>query len=138
MKTMFGATGRSRIRLVFLLVLVLALAAPPHALAHARLLRSSPEQNKAVATPLHVDLWFSELLDGQFNAISVFPLGERNVKAHPSLTRGEAKVDPRDRTHLSVALQPLPPGAYRVEWRVLSLDGHTAPGQFQFRVADSK
>ncbi len=46
--------------------------------------------------------------------------------AHARLVRTTPKLDGKDRTHLSIAVDALPPGEYVVEWSVLSLDGHTA------------
>ena len=40
---------------------------------------------------------------------------------------------PADR--LTAAVPSLDPGAWRVEWRVLSTDGHVVSGRFSFRVA---
>jgi len=37
---------------------------------------------------------------------------------------------------MRVALKPLPPGVYKVSWRVLSVDTHTTEGDFSFRVGE--
>jgi hypothetical protein len=37
-------------------------------------------------------------------------------------------------TELRVALKPLPPGTYKVIWRVLSVDTHRTQGEFTFSV----
>ena len=34
----------------------------------------------------------------------------------------------------NVSVKPLPPGTYRVHWKVLSVDTHTTEGNFTFRV----
>jgi hypothetical protein len=39
-----------------------------------------------------------------------------------------------DRTQLRVPLKTLPPGTYKVIWRVLSVDTHRTQGDFTFRV----
>ena len=39
---------------------------------------------------------------------------------------------PADR--LTATVPSLDPGAWRVEWRVLSTDGHVVSGRFSFRV----
>jgi len=44
-----------------------------------------------------------------------------------------ASDGPADR--LSALLPGLGPGAYRVEWQVLSTDGHVVSGRFTFRIA---
>ena len=137
MKTLSDTTGRVAARLVIVLAIALA-AAPVEALAHARMIRSSPTADGVTQSPGQVELWFNELLDSGFNSIIVYPAAEASMKTHTSLTQGEEKVDPRDKTHLTIGVKPLPPGAYMVEWRVLSLDGHSAPGRFKFRVLAAK
>ena len=39
-----------------------------------------------------------------------------------------------DGTELRVPLKALPPGTYKVIWRVLSVDTHRTQGSFTFRV----
>ncbi len=138
MKNVFGTAGPIHTCIQILLVTALILAVPLAALAHAKMLRSTPGAGEVLQPPPQVELWFNELLDAKFNSIAVFPTAELNAKPRASLTKGEAQVDPQDRTHLIVPLKPLPPGNYMVEWRVLSLDGHSAPGRFEFRVLGSK
>jgi methionine-rich copper-binding protein CopC len=121
-----------------ILAVLLVLTIPEEAHAHARMVRSTPTPGDLSQPPRKIELWFNELLDGNFNSIAVFPASEVNSKARANLTQGDAKVDPGDGTHLSAAIKPLPPGEYFVEWRVLSLDGHSAPGRFEFRVLGHK
>jgi methionine-rich copper-binding protein CopC len=122
-----------------LMVFAIALAAAPMgALAHARMIRSTPTAGGVTQSPEQVELWFNELLDDKFNSIIVYPAAEANVQRHAILTQGNATVDPKDKTHLTIAVKPLPPGEYMAEWRVLSLDGHSAPGRFKFRVLAAK
>jgi len=138
MKKLFGAAGCAHASLRILPVIVLVLAVPLAVLAHAQMIRSVPGAGAAMQPPSQIELWFNELLDAKFNSIVVFPAAELNAKQRVNLAKGNARVDPQDRTHLLVALKPLPPGNYMVEWRVLSLDGHSAPGRFQFKVLGSK
>src|SRR5262249_7289507 len=93
--------------------------------AHARLERSSPADKAALdRAPDKIELWFNELLDEGFNPIEVFPAAELKEKKHTNFAVNKPAVDANDHTRLSVALKPLPPGDYVVEWRVLSRDGH--------------
>jgi methionine-rich copper-binding protein CopC len=114
--------------------------AAPSAHAHARLIHSTPQSGTSLAqSPPQIELSFNELLDGgEFNSIAVFPSSEARDKTRADLTAGKPQVDARERTRLTINLKPLPPGEYTVEWRVLSLDGHTAPGRFKFKVAAAK
>jgi methionine-rich copper-binding protein CopC len=115
------------------------MAGPRSALAHARLLRSTPKPDSELTLPpANVELWFNELLDGEFNSISVFSASDTDPKLRKNLAEREARVDDKDRTHLSVGVKPLPSGEYVVEWSVLSLDGHTARGKFNFKIRAGK
>lgn len=103
--------------------------------AHARLVRSEPRDQAVLErAPDTVHLWFNELLDRGFHQITIFPSAERTAKQRTNFTDGEPRLDPADRTHLSISVRPLPPGEYVIEYRVFSRDGHTAPGRILFRV----
>ena len=119
--------------IVFLLLGVLT------ALAHARLLHSSPEDKASLEPPpQQVNLWFSELLDEGFNTVEVYPADQLNSQTRTNLAGAPPKIDTQDKTHLSAPLQTLVPGKYIVDYRVLSRDGHTAPGRITFQVLKSK
>ena len=47
----------------------------------------------------------------------------------------DSRVDPDNRALLRVSLPLLPPGRYKVAWRVLSVDSHVTEGDFTFRIA---
>jgi methionine-rich copper-binding protein CopC len=44
-------------------------------------------------------------------------------------------VDARAADRLTASVPPLAPGRWRVEWQVLSVDGHVVTGRFEFRLA---
>jgi methionine-rich copper-binding protein CopC len=121
------------------LVTAVLLAAAPTIWAHARLLRAAPATGAEVsAAPKQVELWFNELLEDGFNTVTIFPSAELDKAGkHSNLTKGKPAVDPKDHTHLVVPVGSLPPGEYVIEWRVLSRDGHSAPGRSTFRVRAS-
>jgi methionine-rich copper-binding protein CopC len=118
------------------LITVLVFASASTVWAHARLLRAAPASGAELsAPPKQIELWFNELLEEGFNTITVFPSAELDkLDKHSNLTKGKPAVDPKDHTHLVVPVGPLAPGEYVIEWRVLSRDGHSAPGRFTFRV----
>lgn len=105
--------------------------------AHARLVRSTPAKGEALARPPEqIELWFNELLDEGFNSLEIFAVSEAAGTKRANLAKGKPAVNRRDRTHLISKTEPLAPGEYVVEWRVLSRDGHSAPGRFTFRISD--
>jgi methionine-rich copper-binding protein CopC len=114
---------------------LLFFAASPNTWAHARLIRSEPAKDSIVfPAPGQLSLSFNELLEDGFNVVTIFPASELTAKKRSDLVRGKPHLDPSDGTRLIVKLAPLAPGDYVVEWRVLSRDGHSAPGRFTFRV----
>ncbi len=56
-------------------------------------------------------------------------------QAGQRVDRGDGQVDLSTLRLLRVPLPPLPPGTYKVIWRVLSVDSHVTEGDFTFRVA---
>lgn len=114
-------------------------AGPLPAFAHAQVVRSNPsDQARLPGSPSQLEVWFSELLEDGFNAAEVFPAAQLPARQHTNLVQGSPRVDRQDRTHLLVSVQPLPPGDYVFEWRVLSRDGHSAPGRISFHVLAPK
>lgn len=119
-------------------VVTLLTATTRFASAHAKIVRSEPKDGATVhGSPKKIELWFNELLDDQFNTIEIFSAKEVAQKNRKNLAREKPEVDPKDRTHLTFKAPPLEPGSYAVEYRVLSRDGHSAPGRFTFTVAQS-
>jgi methionine-rich copper-binding protein CopC len=87
--------------------------------------------------PKQIDLWFNELLEDGFNTVIVFPSADLVAAKKNNFAKGKPVVDPGDHTHLTIKLAPLPAGEYIIEWRVLSRDGHSAPGRSKFTVRAS-
>jgi len=99
------------------------------AFAHAHLDRSNPPVGSTVSTsPKEIVLTFSNELEPAFSGADV-----RNEKG-ATMQSGKASVDRADHTQLRVPLKALPPGTYKVNWRVMSVDTHRTEGNFSFRV----
>ena len=109
--------------------IALLCATPTLAQAHAFLDHASPRVGSTVnPAPKEMVLWFTQKLEPAFSSIEV-----RNEQG-ASMTAGKATVG-GDRTQLRVSLKALPPGNYKVLWRVLSVDTHRTQGDFNFSVA---
>jgi methionine-rich copper-binding protein CopC len=107
--------------------------------AHAKLVRSTPKQGSEVQeAPKTLELWFNELLDDGFNTVEVCASAERGKKDRRNFVKGKPRVDAKDRTRLIAELEELSPGEYWVEYRVLSRDGHSAPGRLTFKVTGKR
>jgi len=110
-------------------ILLALMALPEAAHAHATLDHASPLVGSTVAaTPSAVVLTFTEKLEPAFSTVRV------ENAAGARVDQGNAQVEPGSRTVLRVGLKPLPPGTYRVIWKVLSVDTHTTEGNFRFTV----
>lgn len=100
------------------------------AFAHAFIDHASPPVGRTVSpAPTEIRLWFSQQLEPAFSRVQVLDAEGRRVD------RGDSHVDPKDATELTVSLQPLPPGSYKVAWRVVSVDTHVTEGHYTFKVA---
>jgi hypothetical protein len=106
-----------------------ALVLAPAALvpAHSLLLESSPAANAVAVAPGQVTLRFNNRIEKGLSRIRILGPGGARLLA-PGRPDGPAD-------QLAVTLPPLPRGEYRVEWQVLSTDGHVVSGSFAFRVA---
>jgi methionine-rich copper-binding protein CopC len=96
--------------------------------AHAYLDRAEPRVGNTVrAAPREVTCWFTQNLEPAFSSMVVRDSSGAQVSVGRASASGNA---------LRVALKPLPPGVYKVSWRVLSVDTHTTEGDFSFRVGE--
>lgn len=99
------------------------------AAAHGVLQRTDPRSGSTVKTAPQVRLEFTGAIEPAYSRVQVLDGEGRRVDL------GDSRVDPDNRTLLRVSLPALPPGRYRVAWRVLSIDSHVTEGDFMFRVA---
>jgi copper resistance protein C len=119
-----------RARAVASLVALLLIGAPAGVGAHAFLDRAEPRVGSKVHTaPTQVTLWFTERLEPAYSRVKVVN------EAGQQVDRGDGGVAAGDPRQLRISVAPLAPGAYRVIWRVLSVDTHVTEGDFTFHVA---
>jgi copper transport protein len=112
---------------------VVALAVPASASAHAYLVRTVPSASGVVNTPpSQVSLTFDEAVEPRFAIISV------TDKDGHQVTAGHPERSPTDPNTLVVPLKKIPEGWYLVYWRVISVDGHPVRGAFTFAVGPNQ
>jgi methionine-rich copper-binding protein CopC len=107
--------------------------------AVASLARAKPTPGSTVTAPIQLDLWFSQPIQNEFSAVAVMPAEELRLAPAEriNLIRGLPVMDSQNRAHLSVEIEPLAPGDYVVEWRVIASDGQSSTGRYAFRVTGS-
>lgn len=109
---------------LFAATLAAGLLAAAGALAHAHLHMSDPAANATVAAPKTLHLMFSEKLEPKFSTVEVVSAGA------PVAVSVKAVGDTLEATPKA----PLKAGAYTVNWKVLSVDGHKSDGSYSFTV----
>ena len=96
---------------------------------HAMLQRTEPRVESGVKrSPDEVKLYFTEPLEPAYSSVRV--VNDRGGQ----VDRGDGRVDRSNPLLLRVTLPALPPGTYRVRWRVLSIDADVTEGGFAFSV----
>lgn len=116
---------RAALGLISAATVVVAVATP--AFAHASLVRANPARDTTVAPIQRVQLEFSAHVETRFSTVQV-------VSASGQPVAGDSAVGSDNRTLTATLTRPLAPGAYRVEWRIVSADGHRMQGDYGFTV----
>jgi len=84
------------------------------------------------SAPAEVRIRFGGDLEPAFSTIQVSDSAGRRVDT------GDVRVDERTRRLLRVSVGALGPGAYRVVWQILAIDGHRAQGTYMFTIMASE
>jgi len=115
-----------------LLVIGLTVLQVHEAWAHASLVKSDPPRRSTLSeSPSKIQLWFNEEIETAYAAVSVVDVNDKVVsKAAPEKVANDPKS-------IILALPKLAAGAYKVQFRVLSIDGHVVDSNYSFRIKDS-
>ncbi|WP_395300377.1 CopC domain-containing protein YobA [Enterobacter sp. ECC-175] len=121
--------GISASRAVCALVFLASTAIAPSVWAHAHLKQPTPAVDSVVEAPQRITLAFSEGIEPGFSGVVITGAQQQVVKT------GAVKRDEKDKARLIVPLdQALTTGTYRVDWHVVSVDGHKTKGSYSFSV----
>ena len=114
-------------------VLLAGLLAPSLALAHAHLKEAQPAEGASAAAVPDLRLLYIEPLDLDRSSLALWS-SPRQAVPLPLLT-----ADPAEPKAVLLHLaQPLPPGAYTVEWHaVAARNGHNTAGTYAFTVGQA-
>jgi methionine-rich copper-binding protein CopC len=103
-----------------------AFAAGPAA-AHARLVSATPAPNSTIAATRSISLTFSERTVPAFSGFDVINSAGEKVVVQTSVAED-------GKTLTGTMARPLAAGAYRLDWRIASSDGHRMTGSYTFSV----
>jgi methionine-rich copper-binding protein CopC len=106
-----------------------ALVIAPVAAAHSLLLESTPAAGSTLpAAPRELRLRFNNRIEKPLSKVRL--LDSRGAAKTVELTTDGVPAD-----WLRAPLPVLEPGRWRVEWQVLSTDGHVVTGRFDFQIS---
>ncbi len=123
----------------FIAVAALALSAVTPvspAMAHTRVVASTPAEGATVARPRVVTLTFSEALLPPTVATSIVMTAMPGMAKHGEMAIRNFKSawSNSDRTLTMTLRQPLRAGSYDVRWQAAGADGHRMTGTVRFTV----
>ncbi|CCW17883.1 Copper resistance protein CopC [Sphingobium indicum BiD32] len=109
---------------------------PGTALAHSKLLSSSPAANATVAKPTKLTLTFSEKFLGPLSGIDLVMTGMPGMSDHaPMPIKGfKTVVAPDGKTMIVTLPRALPAGSYDLKWHIVGADQHKMEGGYSFKV----
>ena len=114
-------------------LLIIGLAVQVHDVqAHASLIKSDPPRRATLSeSPAKIQLWFNEEIETAYATVTVVDMNDKVVsQAAPEKVAGDPKS-------ITLVLPELGVGAYKVQFRVLSIDGHVVDSNYSFRIKDS-
>ncbi|HBV20724.1 MAG TPA: copper resistance protein CopC [Nitrosomonas sp.] len=121
------------LKLTICLCLFLLLTQVSNVWAHASLVKSDPPRRASLTeSPSQVQLWFSEEIEAAYASVVVLDSNDNNV------TNNEPQAAEDDRKSVVLAVPELGPGSYKVQFRVLSVDGHVVESNYGFRIKNSQ
>jgi len=111
----------------------LMVAAP--ALAHVKLVSSTPAANAVVAAPSKLQLVFSEPVLAKLSGVDLEMTEMPGMKmTSPHRMQVSVAVAGDGRTMVVSLAKPLTRGAYKLVWHAVANDTHRVEGNFSFKV----
>jgi methionine-rich copper-binding protein CopC len=122
-------------RILFTAAIALA-ALPSMAMAHPKLLSSTPAAGASVAKPTKLTLTFSEKMLAPLSGIDLTMTGMPGMANHaPMPIKGFKTAVEGDGKTMTVTLpRALPAGNYDVDWHLVGADQHKVAGKYSFSV----
>lgn len=106
------------------------------AIAHPKLISSTPAAQATVTNATQVSLTFSETLMAPVSGIDLAMTGMPGMANHAPMKMAGFKtsVAADGKTLVAVFPRPLPAGTYKLDWHAVSTDTHKITGTLAFTV----
>lgn len=114
---------------------MLTIVAGP-AMAHPKLISSSPAAQATVSDAKQVSLTFSETLMAPVSGVDLAMTGMPGMAHHApmKITGYQTAVAADGKTLIATFPRPLPAGTYQLDWHAVSTDTHRIAGTLAFTV----
>ncbi|MCP5274787.1 MAG: copper resistance protein CopC [Burkholderiales bacterium] len=123
---------KNPIKLILFFFLFLSLMQVNTVWAHASLVKSDPPRRASLSeSPSQIQLWFNEEIETAYALVEVLDSDGNTV----SVDEPSAVAD--DPKSVVLAMPALKPGSYKVQFRVLSVDGHVVESNYSFRIKNN-
>lgn len=110
-------------------------AIPGAAVAHVKLVGSTPTANATVSKPVRIALKFNEKLMAPTVKTEVVMTGMPGMKDHPPMKIAHTSQMGKDGMSMTLMLKKaLVPGSYSVKWSAAGADTHRMGSEFSFTV----
>ena len=109
-----------------------SLATP--ALAHPKLVSSTPAANATVAKPTRITLSYNEKLVAPMSGIELTMTAMPGMASHAPMKVTGFQTSVQDKTMVVTLPRALPAGTYQVKWHAVAADTHRINGSFSFKV----
>jgi copper transport protein len=113
---------------IILTFFIMLLFIPAIAFSHVGVVESSPPVDGVITTsPEKITVNFGGSIEPAFSKIEVFDPNGDKVSTKCRFLEEDSVIE-------SDLQENLAPGVYKVKWKVMSLDGHTLKGEFNFTI----
>jgi methionine-rich copper-binding protein CopC len=111
-----------------------ALLMPAAAMAHVKLVSSTPAANATVPAPTKLTLTFSETLLAPLSGAELTMTGMPGMADHAPMPIKGFKTSVEGKTMTLALPRALPAGSYSLTWRIVGTDQHKMEGSYSFNV----
>ncbi|MDP4087284.1 MAG: copper resistance protein CopC [Bacillota bacterium] len=125
---------RTSLSILILVFCLMLFSFPSFISAHAYIVKSSPNSNETLKqSPAKASIQFDETIQAVNNSIQVYDTNGNRVD------QKNGRIDPKNSSILECGLnRSLPNGTYRIQWKVVSSDGHPVQGVIPFQIGPGK